>query len=157
MWYDCNPIKKLYIDPVHERYRHFNCPYVLRAPKDSENNVIIALESDVSILKHYKAAKRYIWWMSVDNYFLNMANLFDHKKNRMGLYDPSIEYCQKYEQLKRYAIYKEGDIIHIVQSDYARLFLLSRNINIKNIRDLGDYLKDAVLNGEMLPKNWTGQ
>jgi hypothetical protein len=146
MWYDCNPVKKLYIDPVHKSYRHFNNPYVFQAPKDSEDNVIVALESNVSILKHYKLAKRYIWWMSVDNFFLNMGDLFDHIKNRIGLFRPSIEYGQKYEQLKRYSVFKESDITHLVQSEYARLFLLSRNINISNIRDLGDYLEDEVLN-----------
>jgi hypothetical protein len=145
MWYDCNPLKKIYIDPVHENYKHFNNPYVLWAPIDSENNVIVALESNVSILKHYKAAKRYIWWMSVDNFFLNMGDLFDNIKNRMGLFHPSLEYCQKYEHLKRYSIFKENDIIHLVQSEYARLFLLSRNISPSNIRNLGDYLEDEVL------------
>lgn len=145
MWYDCNIVKKLYVDPVHERYKHFKNPYVLWAPKDSKDTVIIALESNVAILKHYKAAKRYIWWMSVDNFFLNMGNFFDHIKNRFGLFQPSMDYCKKYEQIEKYSVYKEIDIIHLVQSEYARLFLLSRGINVNSIRDLGDYLEDELL------------
>jgi len=145
MWYDCNPLKKLYVDPVHESYKHFKIPYVLSAPKDSKENVIVALESNVSILTYYKASKRLIWWMSVDNFYLNMGDWFDNLKNRMGLLRPSLEHSHKYEHRKRYSVYKESDITHLVQSEYARIFLLGKNININNIYDLGDYLEDEML------------
>ena len=145
MWYDCNPIKKLYIDPVHLRYRHFNNPFVLSEPKDTNGTTIIALESKVSILNRYKFAKRYIWWMSVDNYFLNMGNFYDYIKIKFGLMQPSLNYCKKYENKKRYSTYKDDDIIHLVQSEYARLFLLSKNVGENKIFDLGDYLEDEVL------------
>ena len=145
MWYDCNFIKKFYIDPVHDSYKHFENLYVTKTPRDSKDIVIVALESNVAILRNFNLAKRFIWWMSVDNFFLNMGNTLDRIKNRFGLYHPSVDYCKKYEFNQEYSVYKEKDIIHLVQSEYARLFLLNREINVDCIIDLGDYLEDEIL------------
>lgn len=145
MWYDCNFFKKIYLDPVHDNYKQFNNPYIFSTPLDSKDILIIALESNVTILRNFRLARRYIWWMSVDNFFLNMGNAMDRLKNRFGFYHPSIDYCKKYESNLEYSVYKEKDIIHLVQSEYARLFLLSRGVKAGFIRDLGDYLEDEIL------------
>lgn len=145
MWYDCNPLKRAFINPIHPRYEHFNNPYVLFPPKDSPDYSIIALESKVSLLRKYKKAHRYIWWMSVDNYFLNMYSTLDLIKTRLFNFTPTIEYRKKYENKKRYSIIADSDITHLVQSEYARLFLISRKINENKIFDLGDYLEEEIL------------
>jgi len=145
MWYTCNPLKKLYIDPVHPNYKHFNNPHIFVKPKDARDVSIVALESNLSVLNSFKLAKRFVWWMSVDNYFLNMSSFFDQILIRLRLHKSSIEYCSQYENLDKYSVYKEKDVTHLVQSEYARIFLKSRGINHTCIKDLGDYLEDELL------------
>lgn len=144
MWYDCNPIKRFYVNPVHNRYKVYNNPYVKYPPKDLPSVSIIALESNVSILCNYNKAKRYVWWMSVDNYYLNMCSAWDSFKNRLGKYHPSIEHGKDLENRKEYSVIKEDDVTHLVQSEYARLFLKSKQVQESKIYDLGDYLEDEV-------------
>lgn len=150
MWYDCNPIKKFFIDPVHDNYKKFDNPYTIKYPKDEKDIVIVALESNVSILRHYKKAKKYIWWMSVDNYFLNMGSVLDVIRKRFFYFKPTYEYCITYAEAPRYSI-NDSSITHLVQSEYARLFLIGKGISSSKIFDLGDYLEEEILNVRVDP------
>lgn len=148
MWYDCYPIKKPFINPVHDNYKNLELPFIKYRPKDTSDNVIILLESSVLYLWKYKHAKCYIWWMSVDNYFLSMGSKLDAYKKRLGKFTYSLEYGVDYEKnhSKRYSIINRMDVSHLVQSEYAREFLIGRGISTERILDLGDYLEDELLN-----------
>ena len=100
MWYFCSAIKKNRIDPVHSYYKHFQNPYTMDTPKDIGSNVVVALESNTSILTHFKKAKRIIWWMSVDNYIVSTHECnVDFIKDNVSLHlfqsKYSIEYVKK--------------------------------------------------------------
>lgn len=148
MWYDCYPIKKPFINPVHENYKQFNLPFVKYRPKDTRESVIILLESSVLYLWKFKKAKCYVWWMSVDNYFMNMGSTLDAYKKRLGRFKYSLQYGKDFESKhqKKYSIIQREDVTHLVQSEYAREFLLSRHIAEERIFDLGDYLEEELLN-----------
>lgn len=145
MWYYCNPIKKMWIDPVHPNYKHMNNPYIIATPTDDESNIIVALESKTNVLSKFKRAQLYIWWMSVDNYYLNMGDLKDAIAVRYFGFQKTIEYCMKYENKAKYSEIYRIDVTHLVQSEYARLFLKSKNISEERIKYLSDFLEPEIL------------
>lgn len=145
MWYFCSFRKRKKINPVHPNYQSFHNPYTLEKPEDTADTLIIALESKTTALKGYKNAKRAIWWMSVDNFYLNMGGIYELVRKRLFRFTPTLEYSKRYENKKKYQIYKEKDIIHYVQSEYARLFLLDKGISPNAIFDLSDYVEDEVI------------
>lgn len=144
MWYMGSRLK--YRKVVHERYEYFNNPYVIEAPYDIAENIVVSIESTTRVLLQYKNAKRIIWWLSVDNYYLNMGSVFDTIRKKFFGFKPSIDYCKKFQKKKRYMIIYKKDITHLVQSEYARIFLLNKGISKKMIFDLSDYLEDEILN-----------
>lgn len=150
MWYFCSKHKRNRIDPVHSGYKHFNNPYTFDNPEDSENVIIVAIESRTHILREYKKAKRIIWWMSVDNYFLNMGNIFEVIKRRFFKFQPTLEYSKRFKDKPKYQVFKELDVLHFVQSEYARLFLLGEGISSNRIFDLGDYIEEEVIKAHQL-------
>lgn len=151
MWYNCHPIKRLYNDPVHNNYKPLNLPYVTKRPQDLSDNVIVLLESSTTYLWKYKRAKCYIWWMSVDNYFLTMGSIIDSYKKRLGIFKYSLQYGLDYENKhkEKYSVIVREDVTHLVQSEYARVFLRGRNITDDKIFFLGDYLEDELLDVKM--------
>lgn len=145
MWYFCSPWKRKKIEPVHPLYKHFNNPYVVDKPADISTNTIVALESKTSILKEFKNAKRTIWWMSVDNYYLNMGNFVEVLKRKYFHFKPTLEYSKRFKDKKKYLEFKKPDIIHYVQSEYAKSFLLNEGIDESKIFELGDYIEDDII------------
>lgn len=142
-----NPFKNINnIDPVHNNYKCFLNPYTVNQPDDIKGNIIVALEANITILNSFKFAKRIIWWMSVDNFFLNMGRLQVEIRKRLFHIRPTLEYCKQFKDEKKYQVFRESGIIHLVQSEYARLFLLEERINPENIFELSDYIEDEVIN-----------
>ena len=129
MWYYCNPWKKNRIDPVHDDYKNFKNPYIMDTPDDNETNTIVALESKTPILRRFRYSKRTIWWMSVDNFYLNMGNIVEVIKRKYFGFKPTLEYCMKFKNKAKYQVFKDEDIIHFVQSEYARLFLINEGVS----------------------------
>lgn len=132
-------------NPVHKFYKSFNNPYVMEAPQDIKANVIVAVETNVSVLLKYRNAQKMIWWMSVDNYFLVMSSFLSTVKTRFFNFKPSMEYCKRFWKKKRYQVIYNKDIVHLVQSEYARQFLIGEKVAPEMIKDLSDYLEDEVL------------
>lgn len=146
MWYYCNPLKRPFIKPVHPNYVKFNNPYVIYFPQDTTNTIIVALDTFTDILQKFVRAEKYIWWMSVDNYYLCMSNFADRLLKRLFGFNPTIEYHKKYKNCKRYLAFKDANVKNLVQSEYAKEFLLSEGINSNFIYRLSDYLEDEILN-----------
>jgi hypothetical protein len=115
---------------VHERYEHFNNPFVTEVPNDS-NSIMIVPETAPDYLKFHKKCVKLIWWMSVDNYFeVYLKGRRNRYKNIMGLL--------------KYNVFKH-DVYHLVQSYYAEEFLISKNVSQDNIFYLSDYVDDIFL------------
>ena len=114
--------------PVNEHYVKFGLPFVYRID-DEKDNVVIAPETNVEMLRHLKYAKKVIWWMSVDNYFLTQHTLKGEIINVFGL--------------RRYRI-DQPDIYHLAQSYYAMDFLRGK-VDDSHLMYLSDYLDDEFM------------
>ena len=143
-------LEKNRIDPVHDDYKNFKNPYIMDTPDDNETNTIVALESKTPILRRFRYSKRTIWWMSVDNFYLNMGNIVEVIKRKYFGFKPTLEYCMKFKNKAKYQVFKDEDIIHFVQSEYARLFLINEGVNKDRIFDLSDYIEDEVIEAHQL-------
>lgn len=120
-------------NPVAERFNKYEVEYVTKI-EDYSNNLLIVPEVATEILDKYKNIKKSVWWLSVDNYFASrlssdilwkriIKNILGMKKSKFN--------------------FKNKQIIHYVQSEYAREFLKEKEI--QNIDFLSDYLNDIFL------------
>lgn len=116
-------------DPVHDRFKKYNNPYVLEC-ENNYDNIIIVPEVDIDLLNNYKKCKKIIWWLSVDNYLNKVKGKRYKIKHLFGLRGIKID---------------DPNILHFVQSEYAKQFLISSDININKIYYLSDYLSDVFI------------
>lgn len=116
-------------NPVHERYEKYKTQFVDYI-EDNKNNIIIVPEVNINLLKKFKNIKKSIWWLSVDNYFISKNSKRNKIKTIFGLLNFD---------------YREKDIIHLSQSQYAIEFLKDSGIKEKNIYYLSDYLNSIFI------------
>ncbi len=120
--------------PVKQRFEDiYNNPHVNEI-EDEADNILVLPETRVGFLRNYKKIQKYIWWLSVDNYYGSMR-----RKN----------------DLAHTFVYRIKDTInnlyfnkcnHLVQSEYARLYLVNeKGIDDKKIERLSDYLNKTYL------------
>lgn len=107
---------------------------------DNKDNILIVPETRIQALIEFKKIRKIIWWLSVDNYFPTIS-IQNHMKQFGFL--KTIKHILIYHD-----IYKNWDLksvadYHLVQSEYANLFL--QNHGIVEIARLSDYLNDTYL------------
>jgi len=122
-------------NPVHENYQEYNIPFVTEVD-DSQRNVLIVPETQISLLNNYSYLKKIIWWLSVDNYFISMMGM-KGIINRLLLRKFG---CQKYLFFNKRSLQVD---MHLVQSMYAKKMLESRQV--RPICFLSDYLHESFL------------
>lgn len=144
------PAKMLYvgnlqkgISPVHENYRHFQNPYVTKLI-DSEDDILVVLETKTHLVKKYKKAKKYIWWMSVDNYFVSKLTMKERMLRKLGLFSFEVNEEMKKKKRATEKIVLGTNIEHLVQSEYARIFLESVGVKSSKIFSLTDYVEEEI-------------
>lgn len=119
--------------PVSEKFKMYNNP-IAREVVDIEDNVVVIPETRVEYARKYKKAKIIIWWLSVDNY----------SGSGKVQYDFLHTIVYKYRDWKNSKIF--GTCQHLVQSEYARLYLINeKKIDENQIFYLSDYLNKAYL------------
>lgn len=118
--------------PVYKRFSFYNNP-ISKKIIDSPNNIVIVNETQTKYLKKIKKAKKYLWWLSVDNYFGSLKNKTDFL-HKLYYFIKDFFYQKEFKTCK-----------HLVQSYYAYLFLKRKKINDKNIYYLSDYLNDEYV------------
>lgn len=111
---------------------------------DEENTLIVFPELALHFESRFKKADKIVWWLSVDNY-LNFYSLKSQITSNTGEY--KIKILIRYF-IKGYFKYTKNNISkyfpnHIVQSEYAKEFLLENGIKS---RFLSDYISDEYLN-----------
>ena len=112
---------------VHERFKRFCVPYVLTV-EDTSNAKLVIPETCTDFIPRFPLMKKYIWWLSVDNYTRplkvcgprDMINLL---RDRL---------------FKRNVDFKNASIVHMCQSQYAMVFV--RRMGATNAHFLMDYL-----------------
>lgn len=116
-------------NPINKRYEIYNVEYTDRI-EDDKKNIIIVPEVNVNLLKKFKKIKKTIWWLSVDNYFESKKSIRKKIITLFGILDFN---------------YRDRDVIHLAQSQYAIEFLKESGINKEKIYYLSDYLNKIFL------------
>lgn len=92
--------------------------------------VVVVPETAIQLFSKYKKVKKVIWWMSVDNFYTIEEKAIIKLKKILHIY---------------YDYKKHNDIFHLVQSEYAKQFLLKNGINEQNIYYVSDYLNPLFI------------
>lgn len=97
-----------------------------------------------SYLRLYTNAKKIVWWLSVDNYFLNYGTTVSSIKGKILMFLRKLK--RQYYYNNKALTLKEllGIEYHWFQSKYAHDTLIE-SYNIKG-QMLGDYLEDGIIN-----------
>ena len=117
------------VDPTPEQYKVYNVEYDFEI-EDSADNYMIVPEICTNLLKKYKKINKVIWWLSVDNYFVNFNNLKAKIKSLGGLMNFN---------------YKNEEVFHLSQSNYATDFLKKEGISEDKIIYLSDYINKTFI------------
>ena len=132
-------------DPVHPRYKRFQCPHVmLEEVEDSFGNWIVFPETGISRMRNYHNSRKAIWWLSVDNYVLGNLSVWQ-KIGRKITKDARIESYIDVDKLRRRYEFTDRSVSHFVQSEYARSFLYELGVSRSDIFDLSDYIDESYL------------
>jgi len=127
------------ISPIHEAYAKYNNPFIDDI-EDNKDNVIITPERNTGIIYHYKDIQKIIWWLSVDNYY----KLFEGKNPVKKLLKVIL---YKFNILKAYQFGRNENIIHFIQSEYAKQHLLEKGIY--TVYFLSDYLDGVFIKSQL--------
>ena len=120
---------------VQLKFKEYNNPKVDKIV-DSKNNILVIPEVAIDSTFQFKEIEKFIWWLSVDNYYgaLKAQNNLIKK-----LY-------YQFKDLRNNKLLFSS-CKHLVQSEYARLFLTKeKNVENKSIRYLSDYLNNVFIN-----------
>ncbi|MBR0093526.1 MAG: hypothetical protein IJP92_17705 [Lachnospiraceae bacterium] len=127
-------------DPVDPFYKKYDIPYVFDL-EDEEKNILILPETALAVYYLFPRIRHVIWWLSVDHYISNLATYY-----QIMLEDPMQEPLADFYQLK-----DDKAECHLVQSEYARQFLLLNGVREERIAYLSDYLNTAFLEETTIP------
>lgn len=133
------------VNPIHDAYLIYNNKYVTDI-KDNADNILIVPEVKTKLLYRYKHIQKVIWWLSVDNYF----NFLNPKSKVEKIFKRFLYRMKLYPRRNMYNFNRKEKIIHFVQSEYARQFLIDKNIS--NIFYLSDYLNKRFIENQSITK-----
>lgn len=138
-------------NPVHPRYEKYKCNFIfLDDVPDDPSSVLVVPETAVAKLGHFSNVRKVIWWLSVDNYVLGNLGYFEKIQNRIK-HDVDVScFIKKSKFLKRSEFIDES-IVHLAQSEYARLFLESMEVDARAIHHLSDYVDESYLTLDLAP------
>lgn len=112
---------------------------------DSSEDSIVVPEIACEYLSRYKSMKKYIWWLSVDN-FIRECGLIGRIRVSgwmHGIGGSLIRLCKrKYHNLKNTIHLAD---MHLCQSKYANDFLIGKGVAASKIAYLSDYINDEYL------------
>jgi hypothetical protein len=110
---------------------------------DKSENIIIVPEIATYLLRKFSNSRKSIFWMSIDNYFLNKdLTFYLNIKNKI----------RNILNFKKLQFSEMRNIIHISQSHYSTIFLKSKNLESFYI---GDYINIPIndLTNQIVKKN----
>lgn len=117
----CNPAFAKYVDESH---------FIEVGDIEDENyNAVIIPEGYPEYIDRYKNAVKMLWWLSVDNF-----------EGIYGFDDNKID--------KEHKRFENAISYHLVQSEYARIYLLNKGTAPNRILHLADYINDTFLDDD---------
>lgn len=106
---------------------------VLKYPDDIEKgSIVIFPETGTRYMKYFRDSQSYVWWLSIDNYFGKKYI----KKSPFWLPHHAFR-CLRGRKRFLFSLKRRSG--HLVQSEYARIFLEERGISSL---PLSDYLRE---------------
>lgn len=142
-------------DPVAERFKKYKTKYVTNLV-DSKENIVFIPEVNTDLIEKFKLSRKFIWWLSVDNYKVFYREYFTFNFNNLNTIKEKIKYIIKYFiKLKNEnkKLFTDKKIMHLVQSKYAEEFLKIKGIKQENILYLSDYLNEDFFIKDISIKN----
>ncbi len=134
------------INPVHENYKIYQNPYT-QTIEDKAENILIVPEvmSGQSLLNNYSNIVKICWWLSVDNFYFSLPFISLIIKIKKKIIRSKTNSFPKLfsKLLSRKSPGATQCKYHMVQSAYAKNYLLSMGIDNNKILFLSDYLNDA--------------
>ena len=128
---------------IHPAFKQYVDEYILiNEIEDIPDNIVVIPEGMTEYLKMFSQIQKYVWWMSVDNYFRPLPLKMAYQNNGIDqLCKELVKRIVRAGSPKCTPINQMGDVVlHLVQSKYAEEFL-KRN-GIHNIAYLSDYIND---------------
>lgn len=122
--------------PILERFGFYENPYTTVFP-DNQTDALIVPEHFTEVSSSVKAAKRAIWWMSVDNYW--GAPYSPDGYSYRDLYRIARRFLYKPQHIRNLSNFK--DYYHFYQSEYAREYLSGEfGLSSTQLFPLSDYI-----------------
>lgn len=144
--------------PISSKFKKYITNYVSEI-NDASYNVIVIPEVQTQLLHKYKNIQKCIWWLSLDFFFKTspkqIAISIADEKNINNLLRPIFLFLKtihikiKTKKFKILNIEKKEEInryFHIYNSEYARLFLVSKGVNKENMNYLCGPISEDYLN-----------
>lgn len=122
-------------DPAHNNYKFYDIGYV-REIEDTQEHLLIVPETMTEFLSDHQKIRKAVWWLSIDNYFVEQKSLYG-KINRFLLRKMG---SQRYVGFNR--ALKAIDY-HFFQSEYAKQALAK--FGVIDASSLSDYLSQEFL------------
>ncbi|MEO1783963.1 hypothetical protein V4762_02675 [Thermodesulfobium sp. 4217-1] len=144
-------------DPIHPNFKIYN-PTPIDFIEDSQNNLLIVPETS-SLFINYSQIRKALWWLSVDNFYLNFIInskinfFFPRLINKIlktiinhNIFD-IVEIALNSKKFQRFVLpdYIETINYHLCQSFYAKEFIKKGGISQDKIYFLSDYLNSSFL------------
>lgn len=137
--------KERYITPIAEEYKVYNNPFVTSF-EDNVENLIVIPEVEYNMLKSIKLAKKVFWWLSVDNYCSSRSRKWSNILLKLGFSGlDGYKYKKVFGLLDEKFLFLD-EVIHFVQSKYAKEFCNNLGIENSRIYYLSDYLNPIFIN-----------
>ena len=122
-------------NPVHPACKAFHVPYTYQV-EDISQNIMIVPETLNTYLYSVKKIRRVIWWLSVDNFFRDLALGTVAHFDKILTTPMAKFFCfQSYD----------ADIEHWTQSEYAKKFLKVNGIPDEKIYHIGDFISPTLI------------
>ncbi len=121
--------------PIPQGYEKYVSNYVTHIPyKDiNKQNIIIIPEVATELLYRFSEMNCVLWWLSIDNFKSSEKNFLDVIIREYGR--------------RKFSFYRfRNKCLHLVQSYYAKKYLVQHGINKKDIQFLSDYINTDFYN-----------
>lgn len=121
--------------------------------EDIPENIIIVPETLTEIIGKYHHATLWVWWLSIDNFFVTIGKSYTYTKYAK----PGIAWWfRKLFNLKPYrnlntTLFKKNVKLQLYQSEYARNFL--KNAGAQTILPLSDYIAHNLVTKDIKSSN----
>ena len=126
-------------NPQDTTFKEYHIPYATQIIDAPENILIVPeAQSDIAYNPGFQKIRKVLWWLSVDNWLRNILRTYAQFYNYGNFL--SIPFPQKFSFHAQ-----NSNLVHWVQSEYARQFLLLNHVNEENIHFVSDYLNPVFL------------